>query len=79
MDAAANGLWTFMWFVAFVYLADQWRKTPYKDNFPPANRNCANSGVAFSFFCMFIWVRTQLGLFEHIQNSTEVDVESIIS
>ncbi|CAI8020783.1 Synaptogyrin-1 [Geodia barretti] len=54
VDAVANGLWTFMWFVAFVYLTDQWRKTSVKD---ASSRNCGNSGVAFSFFCMFIWVR----------------------
>ena len=56
VDAAANGLWGFMWFVAFVYLADQWRKTEGKDNFSTSTYNCANSGVAFSFFSIFIWV-----------------------
>ena len=56
VDAAANGLWGFMWFVAFVYLADQWRKTEGKDNLSTSTYNCANSGVAFSFFSVFIWV-----------------------
>ena len=56
IDAVANGLWAFLWFVAFAYLADQWRRTP-KNGIGTANYNCANSGVAFSFFSIFIWVR----------------------
>ena len=58
VDAAANAMWTFMWFVAFVYLANEWRKQGGKSSFPTSVRNCANSGVAFSFFNIFIWVRT---------------------
>ena len=58
VDAAANGLWAFLWFVAFAYLADQWRRTD-KTDFVISTpvTNCARSGVAFSFFSIFIWVR----------------------
>lgn len=55
VDAVASGMWAFMWFVAFVYIADQWRQKSNKNDIPTARYNCANSGVAFSFFSIFIW------------------------
>ena len=57
VDAVTSGLWGFMWFVAFVYSADQWRKADFKSNLSSSTVNCANSGVAFSFFSIFVWVR----------------------
>ena len=55
VDAIANGLWGFMWFVCFCYTADQWRRMP-KNGFPSSIVNCGNSGVAFSFFSIIVFV-----------------------
>ena len=59
VDTGINGLWAFMWFVAFVYTADEWRKTSSdrRNSLGSKTINCGNSGVVFSFFCVFIWVR----------------------
>ena len=54
IDIAVNGLWSFMWFVTFIYTADQWRKT--NNRFSTSSTNCANSGVAFSFFSILLWI-----------------------
>ncbi|KAL5473564.1 hypothetical protein EMCRGX_G028057 [Ephydatia muelleri] len=54
VDIAVNGLWAFMWFVAFIYTADQWRKTGSISD--TSITNCANSGVAFSFFSTLLWI-----------------------
>ena len=56
IDAGVNGLWGFMWFVCFCYTADQWRRVDGENNFDTSTVNCARSGVAFSFFCILIWV-----------------------
>ena len=55
VDIAVNGLWAFMWFVAFIYTADQWRKAD-RTYIVSSVTNCANSGVAFSFFSTLLWV-----------------------
>ena len=55
VDAIANGLWGFMWFVCFCYAADQWRRTP-KSISSVSVINCGNSGVAFSFFSIIVFV-----------------------
>ncbi len=56
VDIAVNGFWAFMWFVTFCFTADQNRKTPDKELFSTSERNCANAGVAFSFFAIILWV-----------------------
>ena len=54
-DIAVSGVWTFMWFVAFCYTADQRRQSDYT-GLPLSTINCMNSVVAFSFFSILIWV-----------------------
>ena len=66
IDIAVNGLWSFMWFVTFIYTADQWRKTN-RNGFSTSSTNCANSGVAFSFFSILLWVSLLLKFGVHGQ------------
>ena len=60
VDAVTNGLWAFMWFVCFCFTANQLAsnsgslKTIVEN--VPSVINCARSGIAFSFFCILIWV-----------------------
>ena len=56
VDATTNGIWAFMWFVAFCFAADQWRRQDHKSFFTDAATNCARAGIAFAFFCFLIWV-----------------------
>ena len=55
VDAVTNGIWAFMWFVCFCYTADQLRNNVIQ-NLPTGAYNCAGAGIAFSFFCILIWV-----------------------
>lgn len=55
VDIVANAFWGFMWFVCFCFTANQLRQTGI-----PAVQNCANSGVAFSFFSVLAWVSVPL-------------------
>lgn len=51
-DLVFSAAWTFLWFVCFCFLANQWSKTP--ETFP-ANADAARAIVAFSFFSVFSW------------------------
>ena len=53
VDAITNGFWGFMWFVCFCFTANERRLTNILNT---PIRNCANSGVAFSFFNIFVFV-----------------------
>lgn len=56
VDVAVFWLLAIVWFVTFCYIADQNRKTPFSF---VSTRNCANTGVAFSFFSVMVSVRAQ--------------------
>ena len=52
-DLGFSGLWAFLWFVGFCFLADQWRKS---DIMLQSQTNHARAAIAFSFFSIFTWV-----------------------
>ncbi|OCT61721.1 hypothetical protein XELAEV_18047750mg [Xenopus laevis] len=49
---ALAAVWTFLWFVSFCFLADQWRKTSYRVH---QGADAARAGIVFSFFSIFSW------------------------
>lgn len=58
-DMAFSGLWTFLWFVGFCFLADQWRRTE-DIGMTAYQSNHARASIAFSFFSMFSWATLAL-------------------
>jgi len=54
VDAVTNGIWAFMWFVCFCYTADQMRNN--RLTLTGGALGCANAGIAFSFFCILLWI-----------------------
>ncbi|PVD39379.1 hypothetical protein C0Q70_02009 [Pomacea canaliculata] len=56
-DLGSSALWTFLWFVGFCYMTDQWRKTvPSPELHITTNdRNNIQAAIAFSFFSIFTW------------------------
>ncbi|GAB6031154.1 Synaptogyrin-2 [Chamberlinius hualienensis] len=54
-DMAFAGIWSFLWFVCFCYLTDQWRKTTL-DSLPLSYvASNLRAAIAFSFFSIFSW------------------------
>ncbi|KAM9346129.1 synaptogyrin-2a [Symphorus nematophorus] len=51
-DLTFSAVWTFLWFICFCVLANQWSKT---DSKVPAPADAARAVVAFSFFSIFTW------------------------
>jgi len=56
-DLGFSGIWTFLWFVGFCFLADQWRKTSIKSTY---QNNHARAAITFSFFSIFSWATLTL-------------------
>ncbi|XP_013417531.1 synaptogyrin-1-like [Lingula anatina] len=51
-DMAFSGFWTFLWFVGFCYLTNQWSKSNHPDTVNVSNPQAA---IAFSFFSIGTW------------------------
>ncbi|XP_077195577.1 synaptogyrin-1 isoform X2 [Paroedura picta] len=54
-DIGVSGLWAFLWFVSFCFLADQWRVSKPEDNPMNEGTDAARAAIAFSFFSIFTW------------------------
>ncbi|TSK31308.1 Synaptogyrin-3 [Bagarius yarrelli] len=55
LEIGFSGLWTFLWFVGFCFLANQWQRTT-SDNLPlNQGADAARAAIAFSFFSIFTW------------------------
>ncbi|OXB81088.1 UNVERIFIED_CONTAM: hypothetical protein H355_005018, partial [Colinus virginianus] len=52
-DLGFSGLWTFLWFVGFCFLTNQWAWTPAEDVHIVADS--ARAAITFSFFSIFSW------------------------
>ncbi|KAM4598045.1 synaptogyrin-2a [Polymixia lowei] len=52
-DLVFSGAWSFLWFICFCVLANQWSKTPNRTDIAS---DAARAVVAFSFFSIVTWV-----------------------
>ncbi|XP_055339995.1 synaptogyrin-2-like [Paramacrobiotus metropolitanus] len=50
-----TALWTFLWFITFCYLVDQWSKTESEEIPAGYGTTNAQAAAAFSFFSIFVW------------------------
>ncbi|MED6249953.1 Synaptogyrin-1 [Ataeniobius toweri] len=56
-DIGVSAFWSFMWFVGFCFLANQWQVTKQEDNPLKEGGDAARAAITFSFFSIFTWVR----------------------
>ncbi|XP_065659822.1 synaptogyrin-2 [Hydra vulgaris] len=56
-DLGFSSFLSFLWFVGFCFLVDQWRKSNLQTAKPTNN---ARAAIAFSFFSIFTWVALSL-------------------
>uniref|UniRef100_A0A3B3SEM8 Synaptogyrin n=1 Tax=Paramormyrops kingsleyae TaxID=1676925 RepID=A0A3B3SEM8_9TELE len=54
-DLIFSGIWSFLWFVCFCLLANQWSHTQNAELIPG---DAARATIAFAFFSIGTWVRT---------------------
>uniref|UniRef100_A0A8C4L6X4 Synaptogyrin 2 n=1 Tax=Equus asinus asinus TaxID=83772 RepID=A0A8C4L6X4_EQUAS len=53
-DLLFSALWTFLWFVGFCFLTNQWAATKMED--VRVGADSARAAITFSFFSIFSWV-----------------------
>ncbi|KAJ8363229.1 hypothetical protein SKAU_G00120600 [Synaphobranchus kaupii] len=54
-DVGVSGFWSFMWFVGFCFLANQWQVAKHEDNPLREGGDAARAAITFSFFSIFTW------------------------
>ncbi|KTF77546.1 hypothetical protein cypCar_00041720, partial [Cyprinus carpio] len=52
--------WSFVWFVGFCFLANQWQVAKPEDNPLKEGGDAARAAITFAFFSIFTWVCTDL-------------------
>lgn len=57
LPSVSTAFWSFMWFVGFCFLANQWQATDNEDNPLREGGDAARAAITFSFFSIFTWVR----------------------
>uniref|UniRef100_A0A8C2XEI6 Synaptogyrin 3a n=1 Tax=Cyclopterus lumpus TaxID=8103 RepID=A0A8C2XEI6_CYCLU len=58
LEIGFSGSWTFLYFVGFCFLANQWSRTTAADLPLNQGADAARAAIAFSFFSIITWVRT---------------------
>ncbi|XP_039211516.1 synaptogyrin-3 isoform X2 [Crotalus tigris] len=59
LDLGFSGFWSFLWFVAFCFLANQWQRTPASKGASQGG-DAARAAIAFSFFSIISWISLAL-------------------
>uniref|UniRef100_A0A8C7XTT5 Synaptogyrin 3b n=1 Tax=Oryzias sinensis TaxID=183150 RepID=A0A8C7XTT5_9TELE len=57
LEIGFSGFWTFLYFVSFCFLANQWSRTKKEDLPLNQGADAARAAIAFSFFSIITWVR----------------------
>lgn len=54
-----SAFWSFVWFVGFCFLANQWQVAKPEDNPLKEGGDAARAAITFAFFSIFTWVCTE--------------------
>ncbi|CAM5142649.1 unnamed protein product [Eretmochelys imbricata] len=73
LDLGFSGLWSFLWFVAFCFLANQWQHTPDSKGASQA-ADAARAAIAFSFFSILSWVALTLMAMQRYHLGTDMSL-----
>ncbi|CAB1415872.1 unnamed protein product [Pleuronectes platessa] len=67
-DIGVSAFWSFMWFVGFCFLANQWQVTNLDDNPLREGGDAARAAITFCFFSIFTWAAQTLFSVEKLKN-----------
>uniref|UniRef100_A0A8K9XRS6 Synaptogyrin 3a n=1 Tax=Oncorhynchus mykiss TaxID=8022 RepID=A0A8K9XRS6_ONCMY len=70
LEVGVSGFWTFLWFVSFCFLANQWSRTAPEDLPLNQGADAARASIAFSFFSILTWVHTHTHTHTHTHSLT---------
>ncbi|XP_038834464.1 synaptogyrin-1-like [Salvelinus namaycush] len=54
-DVGVSAFWSFMWFVGFCFLTNQWQAAKQEDNPLREGGDAARAAITFAFFSIFTW------------------------
>ncbi|XP_031674500.1 uncharacterized protein LOC116352775 isoform X1 [Oncorhynchus kisutch] len=54
-DVGVSAFWSFMWFVGFCFLTNQWQVAKQEDNPLREGGDAARAAITFAFFSIFTW------------------------
>ncbi|RXN14692.1 synaptogyrin-1-like isoform X1 [Labeo rohita] len=54
-DIGVSAFWSFVWFVGFCFLANQWQVAKPEDNPLKEGGDAARAAITFAFFSIFTW------------------------
>ncbi|XP_033023062.1 synaptogyrin-3 [Lacerta agilis] len=72
-DLGFSGFWSFLWFVGFCFLANQWQRTPWS-NAAHYAADAARAAIAFSFFSIISWVALALKALQRYRLGTDMSL-----
>ncbi|CAB1350400.1 unnamed protein product, partial [Coregonus sp. 'balchen'] len=55
LEVGVSGFWTFLWFVSFCFLTNQWSRTAPEDLPLNQGADAARASITFSFFSVLTW------------------------
>ncbi|CAF0805221.1 unnamed protein product [Didymodactylos carnosus] len=55
-ELIVSGIFVFFWFIAFCYMADQWRQEDQKALTGWNGQNSVQAAIAFAFFSIAVWI-----------------------
>ncbi|XP_023866624.1 synaptogyrin-1-like isoform X2 [Salvelinus fontinalis] len=66
-DIGVSAFWSFVWFVGFCFLANQWQVAKEEDNPLREGADAARAAITFAFFSIFTWGALTLLSLERIK------------
>ncbi|XP_036771848.2 synaptogyrin-3 [Manis pentadactyla] len=73
LDLGFSGLWSFLWFVGFCFLTNQWQRTAPGPGTAQAG-DAARAAIAFSFFSIFSWVALTVKALQRFRLGTDMSL-----
>ncbi|XP_062999179.1 synaptogyrin-3 [Elgaria multicarinata webbii] len=73
VDLGFSGFWSFLWFVAFCFLTNQWQRTPFSQGATQGG-DAARAAIAFSFFSILSWVALTLKAIQRYKMGTDMSL-----
>ncbi|KAK6300100.1 hypothetical protein J4Q44_G00301330 [Coregonus suidteri] len=68
-DIGVSAFWSFVWFVGFCFLANQWQVAKEEDNPLREGADAARAAITFAFFSIFTWGALTLLSLERIKRA----------
>uniref|UniRef100_A0A8C7EGS5 Synaptogyrin n=1 Tax=Nothoprocta perdicaria TaxID=30464 RepID=A0A8C7EGS5_NOTPE len=73
LDLSFSGFLSFLWFVAFCFLANQWQRTTMSKGVSQG-ADAARAAIAFSFFSIITWVALVLKALQRYRLGTDMSL-----